>query len=158
MNVSTRARYSLRLMLEISRFSDGESPVSLQDVATWTGVSRRYLEQLIIPLKNGGLVKAKPGRSGGYCLTRDPATIRLGDIIGAATGPVALAECVDESAVCKRSARCECRNVWVLLTHRIREVLDEYSLADLTDPAKLAEMSEGVARRPALRRARRGEE
>lgn len=125
-------------MLEIARFSDEETPVSLQDIAAWTGISRRYLEQLIIPLKAAQLLRGRSGRGGGYSLTRQPADIRIGDVLAAARGPLSLVECVDEEHACGRAGTCECRVLWSLLTARVREVLDEYSLADLADPTWLA--------------------
>jgi len=157
MRVSTRSRYSLRLMMEIARFSDEDVPVGLQDVATWTGLSRRYLEQLVIPLRGAGLLRAKPGRKGGYSLNRDPASIPLGEILTAASGPFTLVECTDDAGTCKRSGRCECRLLWVLLTRRIREVLDEYSLADLVDPAWRAAVSARIEK-PERRRSTRRED
>ena len=46
MNLGTRPRHSLRMMLEIARLSDEERPTQLSEIASWTGISRRYLEQL----------------------------------------------------------------------------------------------------------------
>jgi Rrf2 family protein len=134
MKLGTRARYSLRLMAEVARFSVDDAPVHLSDVALWSGISRRYLEQLAIPLKNAGLLKGRPGRGGGFALGRDAADIRLLDVIEAAAGRVAVTECAITPHTCSRADRCECLPLWSLVTHRIREVLGEYSLADMLDP------------------------
>ncbi|MBI5477527.1 MAG: Rrf2 family transcriptional regulator [Deltaproteobacteria bacterium] len=144
MRISTRGRYSLRMMLEIARFSDDETPISLQDVATWTGISRRYLEQLIIPLKAARLLRGRSGRAGGYSLTRQPAEIKVGEVLAAAMGPLSLVECVDQERVCGRTGTCECRQLWILLSDRVRDMLDEYSLADLADPTWLARTSRRI--------------
>jgi Rrf2 family protein len=139
-------------MLEIARLGDPEAPLSLAEVATWTGISRRYLEQLAIPLRRAGLLKGRSGRAGGYCLARDPAEISVGDIIAAAMGPVSLVKCVDTEGACARSNKCECRLMWALLTLGVRDVLDECSLANLGDPGWQRRMAAVVA----ARRARRG--
>jgi Rrf2 family cysteine metabolism transcriptional repressor len=125
------------MMLEIARFSDDETPVSLQDIASWTGISRRYLEQLTIPLKAAQLLRGHSGRGGGYSLTRQPAAIKVGEVLAAAMGPLSLVECVATEGICGRAGACECRVLWSLLTERMRDVLDEYSLADLADPSWL---------------------
>jgi Rrf2 family iron-sulfur cluster assembly transcriptional regulator len=138
MRLTTRGRYSVRLMLEIARFSDDETPVNLQEIAAWTGISRRYLEQLIIPLKAAKLVRGHSGRGGGYSLTCQPGEIKVGAVLAAAMGPLSLVECVDAEHACGRADACECRLLWTLVTDRVRDVLDEYSLADLADPAWLA--------------------
>jgi len=122
-------------MLEVARFSTPEEPASLKELAIWTGISRRYLEQLVIPLRRAGLLAGRSGRSGGYVLARDPAAIRVGEILGAAMGPLRIVHCVDDAGSCGRSRGCECRLLWVLLNGRMREVLDEFSLGDLADPA-----------------------
>ena len=159
MHVPTRGRYSLRLMLEIARLGDAEAPASLAEIAAWTGISRRYLEQLVIPLRRAGLVKGRSGRAGGYCLARDPAEITVGDIIAAARGPVSLVRCVDDEGACARSGGCECRLMWMLLTLGVRDVLDECTLADLGDPGWRRRVAAVVAarrgRRAAGKRGRR---
>jgi Rrf2 family protein len=138
-------------MLELARLSDAEAPVPVQELATWTGISRRYLEQLMIPLRRAGLVRGRSGRAGGYALTRDPASIRVGDVLASAIGPVTLVKCVDHEGACARAERCECRLVWTLLNDRVRDVLDEYSLADLADPGWRSRMQAELQRRRAAR-------
>jgi len=134
MKLGTRPRYSLRMMLELARLSEGDRPVAMQDIATWSAISRRYLDQLVVPLKAAGLVRAHAGRHGGYTLARSASDISLRDILAATGVFVAFAECVDEPRRCARSPRCQCRLVWEILTHRVREVLDEFSLANVADP------------------------
>ena len=147
MRLSTRGRYSVRLMLELARLGADETPVSLQELAAWTGISRRYLEQLIIPLRAALLLRGHAGRSGGYSLTRQPAEVTVGEVLAAATGPLSLVQCIDREETCSRSTACECRVLWTLLTERMRAVLDEYSLADLADPRWLARVGRTPARR-----------
>lgn len=137
MKLGTRARYSLRMMIEIAGQSDASCPINLQDVASLTGISRRYLEQLAIPLRRARLLEGRAGRNGGQYLPCDPGEIRLGEVLEAASGRVVLADCVDDPGVCPRSATCQCHLLWTLLTLRIRKVLNDYTLADTSDPGWL---------------------
>lgn len=133
MRLSTRGRYALRMMLDLARHEAGGQPVSLAAVAERTGISRSYLEQLAHTLKTSRLVRGFAGRRGGYRLTRPPADITIGSILEAAIGPICVVDCIDDPEGCPRADYCECRVVYDLINHRIGEVLDEFTLADLVD-------------------------
>ncbi len=133
MKLSSRARHAVRLMLEVSRLGDGERPVQLSEIASATGLSRRFLEQLAIALKSHNLVKGVCGRNGGYLLARPAEDISIGDVLTAVLGPINLAVCAEDKALCMASDFCECRMIWVLLRERINALLNEYSISDLLD-------------------------
>lgn len=133
MKLRTRARYSLRMMMAIAKLSSGNGPVGLGEVSRHCGISRRYLEQLVTALRNAQLVRSLSGRGGGYALARSPDQIKLGDIITAAIGPIAVTECAVDPQSCISSEYCNCQGIWALINLRINQVLNEYSLADLTD-------------------------
>jgi len=133
MKLSTRARYCLRMMVEIARETREGGTVSLSSIAGKTGISRRYLEQLAIPLKNASLIRGTAGKAGGYTLTDAAGNITAGRIIEAAIGPVNIVECVDEPEMCIKSDLCECRPVYELINRRIKEVLYDISLEDLLE-------------------------
>lgn len=134
MRLSTRARYALRMMLDVARHGSGAEPVSLAAVAERTGLSRGYLEQLAMALRNARLVRGVSGRHGGYKLTTAPSEITLGRIVEAAIGPIYLVDCLEDPSTCPRAEYCECRVVYALINRRISDVLEEYTLADLIDP------------------------
>jgi Rrf2 family protein len=131
MKLRTRARYSLRMMMAITKLSSEGAPVGLADVARQCGVSRGYLEQLVPALKNAKLVRSQSGRGGGYALARNPEDIKVGDIIQAAIGPISVTECATEPETCLHAEFCNCRGLWALINHRINQVLNEYSLKDI---------------------------
>lgn len=133
MKLSTRARYALRLMLEIAKQSKDGAPVSLNQVAKADDLPRRYLEQLVIALKRDSLLRGVSGKEGGYYLTRPPSEIKIGEIIEAAIGPVSIVDCVGDPGGCLKSDLCECRVMYSLINQRITEVLNEFSLADMLE-------------------------
>ncbi len=148
MRLTTRARYALRMMLDLARHGGLEKPVSLAAVAERTDISRGYLEQLAMALRNARLVRGVAGRYGGYRLTEPPERITVGQIVEAATGPVCVVDCVDDPASCPRAEDCECRLVYSLVNERIAEVLREYTLADLLDPSWATGRAAAELRRP----------
>jgi len=133
MRISTRARYALRLMIDIARHSGGERPVHLRQIAEWNDLSHGYLEQLMISLRNASLVRGLSGRKGGYILARPAEKIKLTEIVEAVIGPINLAECVLHPDNCPRSPICESRPIWVMLNVQIKNTLDRFTLADIAD-------------------------
>ena len=131
MKLSTRARYALRMLIEIARLGDGQSAVNLTRVAEETSLSRRYLEQLAIALKSASLLRGVSGRFGGYVLGRPPEEICVRDVIEASIGPVSVVDCVRDPEACDRSDGCECRWVYAVINERIVDVLNDITLADL---------------------------
>jgi len=133
LKLRTRARYSLRMMMAIAKLSSDENYIGLAEVSRHCNVSRRYLEQLVGALRNSRLVRSHSGRGGGYTLARSADEIRVGDIIEAAIGPIAVTECAVEPETCIHADFCNCRGLWTIINHKITQVLNEYSLADLID-------------------------
>ncbi|MDU5946659.1 MAG: Rrf2 family transcriptional regulator, partial [Paenibacillus macerans] len=74
MKISTKGRYGLTIMMELAA-KFGEGPTSLKSIAEKNQLSEHYLEQLIAPLRNAGLVKSVRGAYGGYILSRDASEI-----------------------------------------------------------------------------------
>lgn len=138
--LGTRPRYALRLMLEIARLGGRDAPVSLATVSKRSRLSRGYLEQLALALRNGGLLRGVCGKQGGYRLARSPEEITIGQIIEAAIGTVNIVECVGDPLSCLRSEFCECRPVYVLMNRRIGEVLQGFTLAQMLEPAWVGSM------------------
>ena len=89
MKISTKGRYGLTIMMELAART-GEGPTSLKSIAERNQLSEHYLEQLIAPLRNAGLVKSIRGAYGGYILAGDPATVTAGDVIRVLEGPISL--------------------------------------------------------------------
>ena len=78
LHFSTRGEYGVRLMVELARHH-GSGPVSLSEMAEHEQLPRPYLEQLVVSLREGGLVISTRGARGGYELSRPPAEIRMYD-------------------------------------------------------------------------------
>ncbi len=87
MKISTKGRYGLTIVVELgSKF--GEGPVPLRKIAEEQKLSEAYLEQLIPPLRNSGIVKSVRGAYGGYMLAKPPTEITAGDVIRILEGPI----------------------------------------------------------------------
>jgi len=135
MKLSTRIRYSTRLMEELA-FHYGEKPVLLKNISSSQEISLKYLAQLIIPLKIAGLINASRGAHGGYTLAKHPKDIKLSEIMSAVEGSLNLVECVDNETICSRSSTCASREVWIEISNRFVESLDSYTLQNIIERQK----------------------
>lgn len=138
MRLSSRARYAVRLTLEVYRLGESGKPVRLSEVSRVTNISRRFLEQLAMALKSHCILRGFCGRKGGYILGRPADEITIGDVVRAVTGPIEMASCTEEPNDCMAAEFCESRVIWRLLEQRVNDVLDEYSIADILDRKSLA--------------------
>lgn len=137
MKLSTRARYALRMMMVFAKHGNGNSVISLNEASREAKVSRRYLEQLAIGLKNSALIRGKSGKGGGYALARPADQIKIRQIIESAVGPINIVECVGHPESCMKTDLCECRMLYRLINKQITTVLDSFVLADLVDSNRL---------------------
>ena len=114
---------------------NGRGPASLAEIAQAEDLPRAYLEQLVMSLRDAGLVLSTRGAHGGYELAREPAAIKMSDVLRALEGPLAPMVCASEdpehALVCDRSARCTVNLLWVRIRDAIAGALDGMTLADL---------------------------
>jgi Rrf2 family transcriptional regulator, cysteine metabolism repressor len=123
MKISTKGRYGLTIMIELAK-KFGEGPISLKTIAQANNLSEHYLEQLIAPLRNAGLVKSIRGAYGGYILGDDPTKITSGDVIRVLEGPITPVEGIEDEEPAKRE-------LWIRIRDAIKDVLDNTTLEDL---------------------------
>jgi Rrf2 family protein len=124
----------MRMMLDVARHGGTSHPVSLATVAQRTDLSRGYLEQVALALRNARLLRGVSGRQGGYRLANPASEISIGQVIEALIGPVCLVDCLEDPSACSRSSVCECRVMYGLINNQIADILRSYTLADLLDP------------------------
>ena len=129
MQLSTRARYGLRALLDIALH--GQRAVLLQEIAERQGISRSYLEQLLLVLQSAGFIRGIRGRRGGFVLVRPPSEIRLGEVVRALERTLSLAGCVEDPQACPRAGHCTTHYLWQRLTEVLQRELNSLTLEDL---------------------------
>ncbi|MDJ0765304.1 MAG: Rrf2 family transcriptional regulator [Myxococcota bacterium] len=134
MKLSTRARYALRMMVEIAKLTNRiDDTVSLAKISDVTNISRRYLEQLAIVLKSHSLIRSKTGKGGGYQLARPASEIPASEIIEATIGPINIVDCVLDPDTCPMADDCGCRSVYCDINSRIVSSLSDLTLDKLAE-------------------------
>ena len=86
MRLSKKAEYALRALVAMGRAREGTN-FSIQDLSRSEGIPLKFLEQILLALKNGGLLRSKRGVGGGYQLVAKPARITLGEVVTIFDGP-----------------------------------------------------------------------
>lgn len=129
MRLTTKGRYAVTAVLDLALNSD-KKPVNLGDISERQAISLSYLEQLFAKLRKSGIVKSVRGPGGGYLLNGNKDEISVAEIINAVNESIALARC-DGRANCHDGKQCLTHNLWVDLSTRINDFLNNISIGEL---------------------------
>ncbi len=137
LRISTKGEYGVRIMVDLARHY-GERPRSLTDISHAEALPLAYLEQLVKLLREADppLVFSTRGAHGGYRLSRDPATIPMGEIMRVLEGPISPMICATEgemTQICNFLDSCKTRYLWAKLRDVVAQALDSMTLADLVN-------------------------
>ncbi len=138
MRLSKRGEYGLRAMIALAALQpNGEVPVmQIREIAQHEQIPGKFLEQILLALKNAGLLHSKMGVGGGYHLAKSPQDISLGQIVRVLDGPLAPVKCVSQMAYepcgCPDEETCGLRLVMSDVRNAIADLLDGTSLADVS--------------------------
>jgi Rrf2 family protein len=132
MKTSSRARYSLHLVIDIAQHQHN-GPVSLREVSIRQNLSLKYLEQLATVLAKHKYIKSVRGPQGGYQLLRSADQITAGDIMRAAEGGFVPVDCLDGVETCPRQFLCGTATFWAGLRDAIDNYVDNVTIAQLAD-------------------------
>jgi Rrf2 family protein len=137
MKLSTRSRYGTRMLLDMAQ-NYGDGPLHLTNIANRQGISVKYLEQIIIPLKKANYVRSVRGPKGGHVLARAPEEITVGEIVTLLEDGLRLVECTERPETCDRSETCATRHIWREAARAMIAKLNSITLADLVKISKAA--------------------
>ena len=136
MNLSKRGEYGLRAMIDLATWEKQDRVVQIKEIAEREHIPAKFLEQILLTLKNAGLLQSKLGIGGGYHLARPAGQITLGHIVRVLDGPLAPLRCVSQMAYepcgCPDEQTCGLRMVMGDVRNAISGVLDHTTLADVT--------------------------
>ena len=131
MNITTKGRYALRVMLDLAQHADAGF-VSLKVTAERQDVSLKYLEMIISHLKKAGLVESTRGKEGGYRLTRDPDQYTVLEILSCIEDNLAPVSCIQAGEIhCDHAEACRTIPMWKELDEITNRYLSSVTLEDL---------------------------
>ena len=131
MNITSKGRYALRVMLDLAQHRE-EGYISLKTIAERQGYSMKYLEMIVGSLKRAGLVASTRGKEGGYRLVRDPEDYTIGEILRCIEDNLAPVACIKAGDICcEHAGECMTVPMWKELDDITNAYLDGVSLQDL---------------------------
>ncbi|MBV8070031.1 MAG: Rrf2 family transcriptional regulator [Acidobacteriaceae bacterium] len=131
--LSKRCKYALRALYRLNReYSAGVIPVI--EIAESENIPRKFLETILVQLRNAGIVESQLGKNGGYRLAKSPDAITIGAVVRVVDGPIAPLPCVREKGaqICEECTRqrCETRFIMRQVRDAIAGVLDHTTLVE----------------------------
>jgi Rrf2 family protein len=144
--ISKKTKYGLKALIYLARQYD-QGPILIADLAREERIPKKFLEAILLALKNNGILQSKKGKGGGYYLGRHPSKITFGQAIRVMEGPLAPVPCVSETAYakcteCDNELTCGIRLVMRDVREAMASILDGTSLADVLEKIDSAEASE----------------
>ncbi len=130
MRVSAKTDYALRAMVELAAV-EGGPPVKGERLATSQSIPPRFLENILLQLRNAGLIESRRGADGGYRLARPATEITLADVIRAIDGPLAGVSGARPETLDFQGRAEPLRDVWIAVRASLRAVLENVTLADV---------------------------
>ncbi len=139
MKLSKKGEYALRALIDLAMNAD-RGVAQARDVARQENIPVKFLEQILLSLKNAGLLQSRRGVGGGYALARPPDQITLGEVIRLLEGPIAPIGCASQTAPercsCPEEATCGLRSVMLDVCNAISDIVDQITLADVCERTK----------------------
>lgn len=134
MKLSKRGEYGLRALQYLAQHDDHE-PVTNRDLSLQCNIPAKFLEQILLILKHGHIVRSQKGPQGGYVLARPAQEITLAEVVRLLDGPLAPIPCVSETAFepcgCPDMAACGLRRVMKEVRDVVANLMENTTLADL---------------------------
>jgi Rrf2 family cysteine metabolism transcriptional repressor len=134
MKLSKRGEYGLRALQDLT-IHHGVGPVPNKDLAERNNIPPKFLEQILLTLKHGQIIRSQKGPRGGYYLARPPEQITLAEVVRLLDGPLAPVSCVSEVAYepcgCPDMETCGLRRVMKEVRDTVAKMMENTTLADL---------------------------
>ncbi len=135
--LTKRGKYAIRATLHLARNRD-KGPILIQEIADKESIPKKFLEAILLDLKNEGILSSRKGKGGGYTLGQTPDTLTVGRIVRAIDGPLAPVRCVSQTSYapcddCPDERTCMIRYVMRDVRENIASVMDTTSVQMLLD-------------------------
>lgn len=134
--LSSKAKYGLKAMVHLAE-REGQGPALIAEIAEAERIPKKFLDTILLEMKNHGLLSSKKGKGGGYVLARPASRITVAEVIRILDGPLAPVPCVSRTAYrpcpdCPDESRCAVRGVMQDVRDAMSAILDNTSIADMS--------------------------
>jgi Rrf2 family protein len=131
--LSKKSKYAINALLYVARHCNEERPILASEISESENIPHKFLEAILLDLKNAGFLRSKRGRNGGYFLKVEPEEISLIKVMRLFDGPIALLPCVslnyyEKCEECKDESTCGIRSVFLSIRDTTLATLQENNL------------------------------
>lgn len=133
--LSKKSKYAIKALIVLGK-NYGKEPMQILKIAEEENIPKKFLEQILLEMRNAGILYSKKGAGGGYSLNKDPEDIRLSQVIRLTDGPIALLPCVSLNFYrrcdeCKSEEVCGIRDTFIDVRNAMLQILNDTSVADI---------------------------
>jgi Rrf2 family protein len=130
--LTKKGKYGLKALVDLARLAPGETAF-INDIASRNNIPKKFLDTILLELRNSGVLRSKKGPGGGYSLSRPATDIRIGHVIRTLDGPLAPIRCASRTAYeacddCVDPERCQVRRSMTEVRDAIASILDNMTL------------------------------
>jgi len=143
--ITQKMKYALKALLVLGDEArkDIPQPLTIEAIATRSGTPKRFLEQILLEIRNAGMVASVRGRAGGYSLIKSPSEISISELLRLIDGPIAPLPCLSRRAYqrcddCTDEATCRLRKVFAEVFWSYLILIESLSLEDMLGSEQLA--------------------
>jgi Rrf2 family protein len=135
--ITQKTKYALKALMVLADERAGQGrPLSIEEIARRSETPKRFLEHILLEVRNVGVIASIRGRAGGYLLVKEPSAVSLSDLLRLIDGPMAPLPCLSRKAYqrcedCADEASCRLRRVFAEVFWSYLLLLDSLTLADL---------------------------
>ena len=145
--ITQKTKYALKAMMVLAdAAATGGSALRIEEIAQRSATPKRFLEHILLQIRNAGIIGSKRGRAGGYILLRDPGAVSIGELLRLVDGPIAPLPCLSRTAYqrcedCADEENCRVRKLFSDVFYAYLLMIESLTLADLAGkPALLAKL------------------
>ena len=133
--LSKKAKYAINALVYLAQQPQNE-PVQIRTISENENISRKFLESILLVLRNAGMVNSKKGKDGGYYLLLTPEEINMAEVMRIFYGPIALLPCVthkyyQKCQECKDEVHCGIRDIFSDVRRETVRMLKDATLAEI---------------------------
>ncbi|HIX55845.1 MAG TPA: Rrf2 family transcriptional regulator, partial [Candidatus Sphingobacterium stercoripullorum] len=135
--LSKKTKYAIKALMVLGR-NYGKDPIQIVKIAEEEQIPRKFLEQILLEMRNAGILYSKKGAGGGYNLNKAPEDIYLSQVIRLIEGPIALLPCVSlnfyrSCEECTEEHACGIRDTFIDVRNAMLNILNDTSVSDLIE-------------------------
>lgn len=135
--ISQKTKYAIKALITLAEDqASGGTSLRIEEIATRSNAPKRFLEHILIDIRNAGIIGSRRGRDGGYVLIKSPESISISEVLRMIDGPIAPLPCLSRRAYqrcedCPDEQACRIRKVFGDLFSAYLLMVESLTLADL---------------------------